>query len=62
MPLKIAFLRPPNWSRLKPYYQSTITAVKGLREFVEELKIFEIFLLGVTVTGVSKVSNLEQSV
>ena len=28
MPLKIVFLRPQNWSRLKPYYSSTITAVK----------------------------------
>ena len=24
MPLEIAFLRAQNWSRLKPYYQSTI--------------------------------------
>ena len=30
MPLKIVFLRPQNWSQLKPYYYSTITAVKGL--------------------------------
>ena len=28
MPLKIVFSRPQNWSRLKPYYSSTITAVK----------------------------------
>ena len=31
MPLKILFLRPQNWSRLKPYYQSTITAVKDAK-------------------------------
>ena len=30
MPLKIVFSRPQNWSRLKPYYQSTTTAVKVL--------------------------------
>ena len=29
MPLDIVFRRPQNWSRLKPYYESTITAVKG---------------------------------
>ena len=28
MPLKIVLLRPQNWSRLKPYYSSIITAVK----------------------------------
>ena len=28
MPLNIVLLRPQNWSRLKPYYKSTITAVK----------------------------------
>ena len=28
MPLNIVFLRPQNWSRLKPYYYSTTTAVK----------------------------------
>ena len=28
MPLNTVFLRPQNWSRLKPYYSSTITAVK----------------------------------
>ena len=28
MPLNVVFLRPQNWSRLKPYYQSTTTAVK----------------------------------
>ena len=28
MPLNIVFLRPQNWSRLKPYCYSTITAVK----------------------------------
>ena len=32
MPLNVVFLRPQNWSRLKPYYSSTITAVKGFRE------------------------------
>ena len=30
MPLKIVFLRPQNWSRLKPYYSSTMTTVKAL--------------------------------
>ena len=30
MPLNIVFLKPQNWSRLKPYYYSTITAVKGV--------------------------------
>ena len=29
MPLRIVFLRPQNWSQLKPYYESTITAVKA---------------------------------
>ena len=29
MPLNVVFLRPQNWSRLKPYYESTITAIKG---------------------------------
>ena len=29
MPLNIVFLRPQNWSQLKPYYYSTIAAVKG---------------------------------
>ena len=29
MPLKFVFWRPKNGSRLKPYYQSTITAVKA---------------------------------
>ena len=28
MPLKIVFSRPQNWSPLKPYFSSTITAVK----------------------------------
>ena len=28
MPLKIVFWRPQNWSRLKPYYYSTSTAIK----------------------------------
>ena len=28
MPLEIVFLRPQNWSRLKPNHSSTITAVK----------------------------------
>ena len=28
MPLKIVLWRPQNLSRLKPYYKSTITAVK----------------------------------
>ena len=28
MPLNIVLLRPQNWSRLKPYYESTITSVK----------------------------------
>ena len=28
MPLSIVFLRPQNWSRLKPNYQSTTTAVE----------------------------------
>ena len=34
MPLNIVFLRPQklDWSRLKPYEQSTITAVKVLQE------------------------------
>ena len=27
--LKIVFLRPQNWSRLRPYYKSTIAAVKA---------------------------------
>ena len=31
MPLNIVFLRAQNWSRLKPYYQNTITAVKEFR-------------------------------
>ena len=31
MPLNIVFVRPQKWSRLKPYYYSTITAVKVFR-------------------------------
>ena len=33
MPSKTVILRPQNWSRLKPYHWSTITAVKGLLNF-----------------------------
>ena len=32
MPLSVVFLRPQNRSRLKPYYQSTITAFKVVAE------------------------------
>ena len=28
MPFKIVFLRPPNWSQLKPFCYSTIAAIK----------------------------------
>ena len=34
MHLKIGFLRPQNWSRLRPYYWSTFTTVKGVRHGV----------------------------
>ena len=30
MPLKLVFSKPQNWSRLKPFYSSTIIAVKIL--------------------------------
>ena len=32
MPLKIVLLRPHDWSRLNPYYSSTITTVKGFND------------------------------
>ena len=31
MPLNIVFSRPQNWSRLKPYYSSTITTSKDMK-------------------------------
>ena len=35
MHLNIVFLRPKNWSRLKPYYSSTIATIKALFLWVE---------------------------
>ena len=38
--LKIGALRPQDWSRLKPYYYNTISAIKAISNFVSLVGVF----------------------